>query len=405
MLGDYFVLALKNLRHRGIRSWLTMLGIFIGIAAVVSLITLGQGLRTAIEGQFGGLSVDTLTVQNKGAGFGPPGSTVIKKLNENDLKIIQEISGVDIVVPRLIRVASLEYNKISGFSFITDIPEGKEERNFVYDNLGLETEIGTLLNREDNKKIILGNNFLDTDDFDKEFVIGKNVKINGIEFEIIGILKPSSTFQLNGVIFMANGDLEDLLKIKGEYDLFIVKILEKDRIKEIGETIEDKLRRDRKEKIGEESFTVETPLQTLDSVNIILNIINLVVIGIASISLFVGGVGIANTMYTSVIERTKEIGIMKAVGARNSEIVKLFLIESGLLGLVGGIVGALIGIGGAFGVSILANQALGGNLFEVIISYPLIIAAIGFSFMVGIISGVLPALRASKLNVVEALRD
>ena len=123
------------------------------------------------------------------------------------------------------------------------------------------------------------------------------------------------------------------------------------------------------------------------------------------ISLFVGGVGIANTMYTSVLERTKEIGIMKAVGARNSDVMWIFLIESGLLGLVGGIVGALMGLGGAILVSNLANQALGNDLFQVMVSYPLLFGAVGFSFFVGIISGVFPALQASKLNVVEALRS
>jgi len=94
---------------------------------------------------------------------------------------------------------------------------------------------------------------------------------------------------------------------------------------------------------------------------------------------------------------------MKAVGARNSDIMWIFLIESGLLGLVGGIIGALIGLGGAIGVSNLANKALGGDLFIIIISYPLLIGSVLFSFVVGIISGVLPALQASKLNVVDAL--
>ena len=94
MLKDYFLLALKNLSKRGLRSWLTILGIFIGIAAVVSLISLGGALRTAVIGQFGTLSVDTLTIQNKGTGFGPPGSTVVEKLNEHDVKIIESVDNV-----------------------------------------------------------------------------------------------------------------------------------------------------------------------------------------------------------------------------------------------------------------------------------------------------------------------
>ena len=405
MIKDYFLLALGNLKHRGLRSWLTILGVFIGIAAVVSLISMGQGLEAAITGQFGALSVDTLTIQNKGTGFGPPGSTVVEKLNNHDLEIIESVSGVDLVVPRLIRVGSLEYNKITGFGFATDIPEEKERREFIYDNFNIKAEEGRLLQQGDTEKVMLGNFFLDTDDFEKDFRVGKTVRLNGEDFEIIGILEQSSTFQLNSVVFMATSDLQDIFEIEDEYDLIVVKIKDKDNLEEIGEEIERKLRRDRNEKEDEETFSVETPLQSLESVNLILNIINLIVIGIAAISLFVGGIGIANTMYTSVVERTREIGIMKAIGAKNREILYIFLIESGLLGLVGGIAGALLGLGGALAISGIANQALGADLFIVSVSYPLLLSAVSFSFFVGVLSGILPAIQASKLNVVDALRS
>ncbi|KKL82406.1 hypothetical protein LCGC14_1985060, partial [marine sediment metagenome] len=335
MIKDYFLLALGNLKHRGLRSWLTILGVFIGIAAVVSLISMGQGLEAAITGQFGALSVDTLTIQNKGTGFGPPGSTVVEKLNNHDLEIIESVSGVDLVVPRLIRVGSLEYNEIVGFGFASDIPEEKERREFIYDNFNIKAEEGRLLQQGDTEKVMLGNFFLDTDDFEKDFRVGKTVRLNGENFEIIGILEQSSTFQLNSVVFMTTSDLQDIFEIEDEYDLIVVKIKDKDNLEEIGEEIERKLRRDRNEKEDEETFSVETPLQSLESVNLILNIINLIVIGIAAISLFVGGIGIANTMYTSVLERTREIGVMKAIGAKNSDVFAIFFMDSGLLGLVG----------------------------------------------------------------------
>ena len=405
MMKDYFLLALGNLKHRGLRSWLTILGVFIGIAAVVSLISMGQGLETAISGQFGALSVDTLAIQNKGTGFGPPGSTVVEKLNNNDLEIIESVSGVDLVVPRLIRVGSLEYNKIAGFGFATDIPKEKEKREFIYDTFNLEVKEGRLLQQGDTGKIMLGNFFLDTEDFEKDFRVGKTIKLNGKDFKIIGILEQSSTFQLNSVVFMTTNDLQDIFEIEDEYDLIVVRIRDKDNLEEIGEEIEKKFRRDRNEKEDEETFSVETPLQSLASVNLILNIINLIVVGIAAISLFVGGIGIANTMYTSVVERTREIGIMKAIGAKNKDILYIFLIESGLLGLVGGIAGALIGLGGALAISGLANQALGADLFIISISYPLLLSAVSFSFFVGVLSGILPAIQASKLNVVDALRS
>src|SRR3989344_5167424 len=104
MISDYFLLALKNLRKRGLRSWLTMLGIFLGIAAVVSLISLGAGLEKAITGQFTSLSPDILLVTNAETGFAPPGATAIKKLTDRVVKLIQSVSGVDIAVPRFLRV-------------------------------------------------------------------------------------------------------------------------------------------------------------------------------------------------------------------------------------------------------------------------------------------------------------
>ncbi len=404
MFNDYFFLALKNLRKRGLRSWLTVIGIFIGIAAVVSLISLGAGLKTAVLGQFGSLSVDVLNVQNKGTGFGPPGSTVVEKLNKHDLEIIERISGVEKIIPRLIRVIKLEYNEIAKFGYIADIPNEKENINFVYESFQVKAEQGRLLKEGDSKKVLLGNDFLKGEDFEKEFTVGKKVKLNGEDFEIVGILEKSSSFQLNSVIFVMNNDLEDLLKIEDEYDLIAVQVEDKNKIESVANEIERKLKEDRNEEIGEESFSVETPLQSLNAVNDVLDIINLIVIGIAAISLFVGGVGIANTMYTSILERTREIGVMKSVGAKNSDIMWIFLIESGLLGLTGGVAGALIGLGGAIGVSNIANSALGNDLFIVNISYPLFFGAIAFSFFIGIMSGVLPARQASKLNVVEALR-
>ena len=405
MIKDYFLLAFGNLKQRGVRSWLTMLGIFIGIAAVVSLISLGAGLQEAITGQLGSLSIDILTIQNNGSGFGPPGSTVADKLNDPDLELIKNIRGVDKAISRLIRVGSLEYNEISGFGFGVDIPEEQEGMDFVYKSFDLEAEQGRLLRIGDKGKIMLGNNFIDTEDFEKKFQVGKQAKINGKDFEIVGILKSSGSIQMNGVVFMMRDDLEELFMIDDEIDLIIAQVQDKDEIEEVAKEIERKLRDDRNEKIEEESFSVESPIQTLNSVNTILNIINLIVIGIAAISLLVGGIGIANTMYTSVIERTKEIGIMKAIGAQNKDILSIFLIESGLLGFVGGIVGAIIGLISAIGLSTLANNSLGGELFTVSISYPLLLGAIGFSFFVGIISGILPALQASKLNIIDALRQ
>ncbi len=402
MFSDYILLALKNLKNRGLRSWLTMLGIFIGIAAVVSLISLGNGLDMAITGQFGSLSADILTIQNTGTGFGPPGATAIKKLTEHDLNLIKSIQGTKSVIPRIIRMVEVEYNKISKFTYVGSMPSNQDELKLVNEELNVKPESGRLLTAADRGKVVLGNDFLDNS-FEKKIRVGANIKIQGENFEVVGILKKASTFTINSVVFMPEDDLKRLLKIGDEIDIIVVKVDNKDDMDKIAKDIEKKFRKDRNEKLGEEDFSVQTPVQALQAVSTVLNIINLIITGIAAISLFVGGIGIANTMYTSVLERTKEIGVMKSIGAKNSDILLIFMLESGLLGLIGGIIGALMGLVLAFVAASGASSALGID-FKVVLSIPLLLGAISFSLIIGIISGILPALQASRLNPVEALR-
>jgi putative ABC transport system permease protein len=404
MIGDYVGLAFKNLRKRGLRSWLTMLGIFLGIAAVVSLISLGNGLQEAITGQFATLDADKLLIQNSGTGFGPPGSTSVRKLTDDDLELIKSVSGVQFAISRLLRSVTIEFNKVTKFTVIGSIPANEDEIEIVYDSLNLDIELGRELEEIDRGKIIIGHNYIDNDDFGKKIKLGSNLIIQGESFEIIGIMKKSGFIFLNDALFMAEDDMKKILDIDNEIDVIIVQVEDADGIEKVSEDISRKIRKDRGQKIGEEDFSVQTPLESVGAVNTVLNVINLIVVGIAAISLFIGGIGIANTMYTSVLERKKEIGVMKSIGARNKDILSIFLFESALLGLVGGIVGALIGLSLAFLVSRLAGEFLGGINLLVSVNYPLLFSAISFSLVVGVLSGILPAIQASRLNPVEALR-
>jgi putative ABC transport system permease protein len=405
MIKDYFLLAFGNLKHRGLRSLLTILGIFIGIAAVVSLISLGQGLQEAITGQFASLSVDRLLIQNAGTAFGPPGSAAIAKLTDHDVKLIESVKGLDIVVPRILRVAKFEFNSIASFEFVGSIPRDKEGTDFIYNTFQIKAQQGKLLYPEDKGKILLGSDFLDSDRFEKPLRVGSKVKIQGTDFEILGFMAETGSFQFNSAVFMLEDDMEKIFNIKNEYDFIVVQVSDKNNVEPVAQEIERKLRQDRHEKLGEEDFSVQTPAQALGSVNLILNIINLIVGGIAAISLLVGGIGITNTMFTSVLERRKEIGVMKSIGAKNKDVLLVFLIESGLLGLVGGVIGAIIGLSLAFAVAEIANSALGSVILKVQVSYALLFLSIAFSFLIGLFSGVVPALQASKMKPVEALRQ
>jgi putative ABC transport system permease protein len=402
MKKDYFVLAFGNLKHRGLRSWLTILGVFIGIAAVVALITMGDGLRTAITGQFSTLSADKLSIQNAGTGMGPPGSTVITKLNQHDVDLIKGVNGVQEVTSRLIRIVKVGFNKNINFNYMVSIPTDAKQQKEAYANIKINQ--GRLLSATDTGKIVIGSEVAKGTAFEKEILVGNKILIQGKSFEVVGILKSASSFQTNSAILMNEDDMKKLLNIDDEWDLIVASVSDSKQAQAVAENIKDALRKDRKEKVGEEDFSVQTSVESISSVNLILNIINLIVGGIAAISLLVGGVGIANTMYTSVLERTKEIGTMKAIGAQNKEIMWIFIIESGMLGLIGGLIGAALGLVLAFGVSGIANAALGSTFLSVQISYPLVFGAIAFAFAIGLFSGLTPAIQASKLRPVEALR-
>jgi len=405
MFKDFFLLAINNLRRRKLRSWLTMIGIFIGITAVVSLISLGQGLQTAITGQFSTLSINTLTIQNAGTGFGPPGSTVVEKLNQNDVEVIEKVNGVKIVVPRIVKVVRVDYNNAASFKYVADIPKENDKREMIYDSLNLDAEKGRLLEGNDYGKVVLGSNIAEGNQFEKKIEVGKSIIIQGEEFEVIGILEKASNFQINDAILMLNDDLEELLGLENEIDLIIARISDNEDPEEIALRIEKALRKDRNLEEGKEDFSVETPLQAISTVNQVLSIIQIVVVGIALISIIVGGIGVANTMYTSVLERKKEIGTMKAIGAKNSDILWIFLIESGMLGFIGGLIGVILGASSAIGLSSVANNYFGSEIITVNLSIILIISVLVFSFLLGVLFGAIPSYQASKLRPIEALRE
>ena len=403
MFKEFFLMSLRNLRRRGIRSILTLLGIFIGIAAVVGLISMGQGLQDAITGQFSSLGTDKLIIQNSGTGFGPPGSTSVTKLTEHDLKIIESVNGVEEAIPRYLRVLIFEYDQKTSYSYGTTVPDNQKQIDLITETFNFGFESGRFIKAGERGKVVLGHDFT-SEKYGENIVAGKRIRLNGESFEIVGIMNPASSFELNSVIILNEEDFKRIVKIGDEIDFVVVQVSSSSDIEKVAEDIKIKLRKDRNEKEGEEDFSVQTPTSSIQSINTILNIVNLIIAGIAAISLLVGAIGIANTMYTSVLERTREIGVMKSIGAKNSDVLLIFLIESGLLGLVGGIIGVAMGLGMSFGASAIANSAFGSEILKVSFSLPLVLGAIGFSFFMGIISGVLPALQASKMEPVEALR-
>lgn len=403
-MKDYFVLSFKNLKRKGIRSWLTLIGIFIGITAVVSLITLGNGLQSAIESQFGAVSADTITVQAGGLAFaGPPGTGVTNPLTKDDARAIGQLSSVDYVIERIIETGTLEFNDRLIVGYASNVGEGNNIERF-YRNNDLKASEGRLLKEGDNRKVILGNNFFtDNVGLEKKVEVGDNVLIQGEKFRVIGILNKKGSFILDNIVLMTDSEIDELFDVGDDIDIIAVYAKDKDDIDKTKDDIEKLLRQRRNVDKGEEDFSVETAEASLETINSILNGVQIFVVIIASISIIVGAVGIINTMTTSVLERRKEIGIMKAIGATNQNIFFQFFIESGLVGLIGGLIGVIFGLlMGTLGTYAI-NSFIGSEVAPSI-DFFLIFGALILSFVVGSIAGIVPALDAAKQNPVEALR-
>ncbi len=401
---NYFRFAFRNVRKKGIRSWLTLLGIFIGILAVVSLITLGNAMKVAITSQFGAGNTEVITIQAGGLQYGPPGSFVTNPLTTEDVEAVNRLSSVEFAVGRNIETGKLEYNDILEIGSAFSIPEGYERE--VYEILDdIEPEYGRLLESGDSGKVVLGYNFHDkeTNGFGKDIVPGRTVLINDEKFEVVGILKKKGSLLFDWTVFMYEDELNDLVgNDEDTVDMIEAKIKTKDLMDRAEEEIEKLMRQRRDVDVGEEDFSVTTPEATLETVNSVLGAIQAFIIIIASISILVGSIGIVNTMTTSVLERKKEIGIMKSVGATNAQIFSQFFIESGFLGLIGGIFGAFFGILIGYIGTFSINNWLGSDIgFQ--IDYFLIFFTLIGSFLIGAVAGITPAMQAAKKNPVEAL--
>ncbi|UCD20828.1 MAG: ABC transporter permease [archaeon] len=402
MIIDYFNLSFKNLRNRRTRSFLTILGIFIGIAAVVALISIGQGLESSVAEQFENLGKDKVIIQSKS--LGPPGSASGQSLllTTRDMEVVEKTKGVFGVVGIVFKTGVIKYRDELEIAFISGV-DPRDDMRFE-EVQAFKIEEGRFLKPDDKYKAVVGYGHVSGGLWEKPVDLGKKIEIEGVEFRVVGVLESTGNPYDDESVLISKEVMRDIMNLGEEETQLYAKVIQGEDPVEIAERIARELRRFRDEKEGEETFTVQTAEQLFESFQNILGILQAVLIGIAAISLLVGGIGIMNTMYTSVLERTREIGIMKSIGAKNSNILSIFLIEAGMLGLVGGLIGVAIGIGLGKMAQAIAYGALGSSLLQVSFPAWLIIGALVFSFVVGCVAGTLPAVRASRLKPVEALR-
>ena len=400
-MDDFLRISIRSIIHKGIRSWLTMIGIFIGIAAVVSLISLSDGMQKAINEQFELLGANIIYV-TPGSIYGPGGGTSM--LTKHDLDLVKRVHGVDLAGGYSSKIAKVKFKNEVRYTWISGIMTD-ESQDILLEQTGIRIVKGQeKFKPNDRYKAAVGYLIWNDKFFDGAVDVNDNIFINDKKFEVVGLVSRIGNRQDDSSIWIPMDTAKELFGIQDEYMAILARVKGSYDVNKVAENIKKKLRRDRRQKKGEEDFQVMTTEQVRETVNSILLVIQIVVIGIAAISLIVGGVGIMNSMYTSVLERTREIGVMKAIGARNSDIMLLFLIESGIIGLVGGIIGCLIGVGLAKGVEFVATQELSTAILKASITPGLIIGALIFSFMVGCISGLLPAKGAAEMNPIDALR-
>lgn len=392
MLLEYFRMAVHSIRHRKLRSWLTVVGIIIGVAAIISLITISRSLESTIEEQFEQFGANRIMISAKG--FQGPG-TQSEGLTIKDVETIKKIGGLSYVLPTLFRSTEVQYNQQKGFTSITALPTDNFKE--FYDDTGVGLQEGRFI-KEGEKQVALVGARAATELFNKEIRLGNKITINKVEFKVVGIIEEIGNAQDDNQIVIPLESAREIFHEPEKVDAIIAQVKSTTEIPQL----QEKIKKDLERKRGDTNFQVLTSSQILEQINQVLGVMQIVLVGIAAISLVVGAIGIMNSMYTSVLERTKEIGIMKAIGARNSDILKLFIIEAGLIGLVGGIIGTALGTGIALGVGSISKEA--GFTLNITIEPAIIVFGLLFAFVVGVLSGILPAYQGSKLKPVDALR-
>ncbi|MEL5864062.1 ABC transporter permease [Clostridium cochlearium] len=397
---ESFQSALQSVRSNKLRSFLTMLGIIIGISSVITIVSIGDGTKEFITGEFENIGTNLINIKMSSA----PDITIEKRdyFTLDDIKLLKnKIPEVKYATPELSGFGKVKVeNKYKQASIIAT----NEDSLKVYN---LKIIKGRFLNENDvegRKNVVTIDNTTAKELFKREDVVGEKVKLNigdrNIDLNIIGVYEDprasvGDTFGGNmpGFIIMPVTIADRLLR---DTDISGISVMLSDMNN--ADQISNKMVRliENKHK-NRDKYTAEKGFKELESINKVLGVITTVLGAIAAISLLVGGIGVMNIMLVSVTERTREIGIRKAIGAKTRDIRLQFLMESIILCLIGGTIGTVLGI--------LVGKFAGGLInIQIVVSLKVILTAFGFSSAVGIFFGFYPANQAAELNPIDALR-
>jgi putative ABC transport system permease protein len=406
-------LAFNLLVHSKLRSWLTIIGIVIGVASIVAIVSIGQGLQKSVNSRLGGLGQDLITISSGGSraggGFRGEGgsgasSTNTVQLSTKDVSALKLVPNIKYIEGTISGRADVYYLAQKTSASITgDDPSVFKE----FQTSGLES--GRYLATGDAGVIVIGYSLAHSV-FRDQLLPGNILLINNIPFRVIGVLKQSTTGFGGGGngIYMNINDartvLANTITLKSnEFSSISVKVSNVDLVNDTTNAITTALLNSHHVRKQNQDFSVTSALELQSTLSSVTSSITLFLAAIAGVSLIVGAVGVANTMFTSVLEKTRDIGVMKAIGASNREILLIFLLNAGMVGLVGGLIGIILGMGISLALPALGLM-LGIGELQTAISFSLLAYALLLSVMIGMISGAIPAYRASKLKPVDALR-
>jgi putative ABC transport system permease protein len=390
--------SLEALRKRKSRSLLTIISIFVGIATIFIFISFGMGLYSYINGFVSGGSANKILIEPKG--IGAPGSDTTFSLTSNDLTAVQRTSGVYSATGIYYSAAQVESKNNLRYALAV----GYDPQNPLFIEVqGVTIVAGRELQKGEKGDAVLGYDYMiDNKIFPKGLSVNDDLLINGQKVKVVGFYSEVGDTQDDTQIYFTTDYFKVLYVNVSGYNT-IIATGDTKNITNVANNIDKSLLRSRNLQKGQEDYSVQSFQDLLNSYSSALNIVIGFIILIALISVLVSAINTSNTMITSVLERIKEIGVLKSIGARNSEILRIFLFESSILGFIAGVIGVIVG----FGLTVIAGKILisvGLGILQPGYSIWLFVGCILFATVTGAISGVAPAVHASKISPVKALR-